>query len=56
MVLAWIIFGVFLWLVNKTKAGHALIYYSLVLMLFFLLVTQYQWIATNLRPISGIKG
>lgn len=52
-LLAWVVLGVFIWLINKTRVGHTIIYYSLVLMLFLLVVTQYQQIAASLKPISG---
>ncbi len=49
---AYAVMFVLLWALSKTQAGYALIYYGLCLMIFFLLVTQYQWIAQALSPLD----
>ncbi len=50
---ALVVFGVVLWLANKTRLGHTAIYYALLLMIFFILVTQYARIASVLSPLSN---
>lgn len=51
-VLSWASIILILMLANKTKLGHVAIYYSLVLIILFLLATQYQ----TLAPIfSGVE-
>lgn len=37
---------------SKTDAGYRIIYYSLVLMIVFLLITQYQFIAQALQYVG----
>lgn len=51
-LLAWIVAIVLLSLLNKTRLGHVLIYYWLWLLIIFLLVTQYKFIANVLAPIG----
>lgn len=51
-VLGWIILIGLLALANQTETGHTILYYTLVLVLVFLLVTQYQFIASALAPIG----
>lgn len=41
-LLGWILFLFGLVLINKTKTGHTLIFYSLLLILVFLLVGNYR--------------
>ena len=41
-ILGYVMLIVMLWLLNKSRIGHATIYYSLVLMIFFTLVTHPQ--------------
>lgn len=52
----WVLAGflVFLLLifVSRTDTGYRIIYYGLVLMLLFLFVTQWQFIAQALAPIG----
>ena len=59
-LIAWAIMLVLLNLINRTRIGHVTIYYSLWLMLLFLIVTQYQFIASALAPLdtpvpTGVK-
>ena len=55
-LLAWSVMILFFVLINKTRLGHVVIYYSLWLMLAFLLVTQYQAIGNVLKPLSASQG
>lgn len=40
-------------LLNRTKVGHVVVYYSLLLMVVFVLVTQSGWVTWLLSPITG---
>ncbi len=51
-VVAWILVLVLAMLALRTQVGYKLVYYGLVLLLVFLLVTQYQFIAAGLAPIG----
>lgn len=51
-LLAWGIVLVLLGLANRTRLGHVLIYYTLSLMILFLVLTQYQWFANVLQPAA----
>lgn len=51
-IVAWSIFLMIIFVINKTKLGHAILYYSLWLLLLFLLVTQYRFIAGALEPLG----
>lgn len=42
-------------MISKTKTGYSLLYYSLVLALMFLLVTQANTIVSYLTPIMNTK-
>lgn len=51
-LLAWAVAIVGLTFVNKSRLGHVFIYYWLVLLILFLVVTQYKFIAQALAPLS----
>lgn len=51
-IFGWLILIVFLVVVGRTQSGRAIIYYSLVLIVVFLAVTQYQWIGQMLGQVS----
>ena len=51
-LLAWAIAIVALTLLNKSRLGHVFIYYWLVLLIFFLVVTQYKFIVAALAPLG----
>lgn len=51
-VVAWILVIVLAMLAIRTQTGYKLVYYGLVLLFIFLLVTQYQFIAAGLAPIG----
>lgn len=53
-LLAWSMFLLILMLANRTRVGHVTIYYLLVLAALLLLVTQFQWLAKVLTPISSL--
>lgn len=42
-------------LATKTRAGYTVVYYLLVLALLLILVTQSQFIADALKPITSAK-
>lgn len=52
IVLAVIVFVTILYVINKTTIGHTLIYYGLALLIFFTLLTQYQFISDALAPLN----
>lgn len=51
-IVAWVLVVVLAALATKTQTGYKLIYYALALMLVFLLITQYQFIANGLAPVG----
>lgn len=51
-VVAWVLLIVLAMLAIRTQTGYKLVYYGLVLVLVFLLITQYQFIAAGLAPIG----
>lgn len=51
-LLAWAVVIVLASLANRTRIGHTLMYYGLWLLLLFLLVTQYKFIAAALSPVG----
>lgn len=51
-VVAWLLVLVLAMLAIRTQVGYKLVYYGLVLLLIFLLVTQYQFITAGLAPIG----
>lgn len=51
-VVAWILVLTLAMLALRTQMGYKLVYYGLVLVLVFLLVTQYQFITAGLAPIG----
>lgn len=51
-LVAWLLLIVLLAVAAQTEIGHTVIYYALVLILVFLLVTQYQFVAGGLAPIG----
>lgn len=53
VILAWSIVILAIVLLSRTRAGYTVVYYSLVLMLVFLVVTQYQFFASALEPITS---
>lgn len=55
-LLAWAVGIVLLALLNRSRLGHALIYYTLILMIAFLVVTQAPYIAAALAPLSEGDG
>ena len=53
-LVGWFLILLVLILFNKTRLGHVLIYYSLMLIILLILVTQYQTIVPYLSSISTI--
>ncbi len=53
-LVAWAVLMLFLFFVNKSKIGHLLIYYGLVLLIVFVIVTQASWFAGVLAPFSSL--
>ena len=55
-VLAFAVLGFFVWLVNKTRIGHVILYYLLVLAVVSTAVMNYRWISSALAPLSNLAG
>ena len=55
-ILAFAVLGFFLWLVNKTKIGHVILYYLLVLAVVSTAILNYRWISSALAPLSNLAG
>ena len=53
-LLAWAVLLATLTLINRTKLGHAAIYYGLVLMLVFVILSNYRFVQTALNPFSSL--
>ena len=53
-LLSWLLWLVVLTALNKTKIGHVLLYYSLVLMIIFVLVTEYAKLAPVFSGVQNI--
>lgn len=51
-LLGWLLFIILLVLLSRTTLGHMLVYYGLLLVLIFLLVTQYKFIAATLGQVG----
>lgn len=53
-VAGWVVMIVVLVLINKSRIGHVIIYYSLLVILFFLLVTEYRQLGPLLANVQSI--
>ena len=53
-LIAWGVLLAALTLINRTKLGHAAIYYGLVLMLVFVILSNYRFIQTSLAPFNTL--
>ncbi len=53
-LLGWSLMIVLLMLINKTRLGHVMIYYGLLLLIFFVLVTEYQQFTPLLKSITSV--
>lgn len=53
-LLGWAVFIFFLWLLTRSRAGYALVYYGAWAALIILLLTQYRWFIAVLAPVSGL--
>ena len=53
-LVAWGVLIAILTLANRTRLGHAAIYYGLVLLLFFVIVSNYRFITTALAPFQSL--
>ena len=51
-ILAFVVIGAFVFLLNKSRAGHTLLYYSICLLILVTLVTQYQFVTDALSPLT----
>lgn len=51
-LVAWTIFVIGWWLINKTRLGHTVLYYGIVLLIFLTLVTNYQFVANALKVFN----
>lgn len=57
-LLGWAVMIVLLMLINKTRLGHVAIYYGLLLLIFFVIVTEYKQLAplvSGIQPISQMN-
>jgi hypothetical protein len=54
-MVGWGLMIALLTLINKTKLGHVLTYYSLLLFILFILVTQYKKLAPLLINLPTIQ-
>lgn len=52
-IVAYAIAGIIFFLIIKTKIGYVFMYYSLLLAILFVFVTQYKFISKSLAPIAG---
>jgi len=53
-LVGWFILLLLLTLVNRTRLGHVLIYYSLLLMILFVLVAEYKQITPYLLSLKTL--
>jgi hypothetical protein len=51
-VAGWTLLITIMLLANKNRLGHVIIYYSLLLMIIFILVAEYKQIAPLLNPMT----
>lgn len=51
-LLGWLLFIILLVLLSRNTLGHMIVYYGLLLVLIFLLVTQYKFIAATLGEVG----
>lgn len=56
VIVAWTLVLLLLWLIAQAKIGATLIYYTLVVMILFLVLTQYQAITSLLAPFTAPGG
>jgi hypothetical protein len=54
-VLAWAVLALLLWGFSKLAIGYTILYYLAILVLLFLLVTQYQKLTWFLAPFSTLQ-
>lgn len=56
-IAAWTVLLVILWALNRSRIGHLVIYYLLVLMIVLLLVGNAGWFAHVMQPFTdAVKG
>lgn len=53
-LLGWAVMIFFLWLLTRSRAGYALVYYGAWAALILLVLTQYRWFVAVLAPVSGL--
>lgn len=53
-IAGWVLMIILLVTINKTKLGHVIVYYALLLMILFLVVTEYGQLAPLLNNIQSI--
>ena len=53
-LLGWSVMIFFLWLLTRSRAGYALVYYGAWAALILLVLTQYRWFVAVLAPASGL--
>jgi hypothetical protein len=53
-IAGWVLLFILLIFINKSRVGHVLIYYSLLLMILLIVVTEYAQIAPLLNSVQSI--
>jgi hypothetical protein len=53
-VVGWFLMIIVLTLINKTRAGHVIIYYALLLMILFVLVVEYKQLVPYFNAIESV--
>jgi hypothetical protein len=54
-IAGWVLLFIILVFINKSRVGHVLIYYSLLLMILLVIVTEYAQIAPLLSSVQSIS-
>jgi len=54
--IAFAVLALILWLISKWRVGYTFLYYLALLMLVFILLTQYQAITALLSPFNTLPG
>jgi cell division protein FtsW (lipid II flippase) len=53
-VVGWFLMIIVLTLINRTRTGHVIIYYALLLMILFVLVVEYKQIVPYFNAIQSV--
>lgn len=55
-LVAWVVLLAILALLNRSRVGHALLYYGMLLLLVTLVLTNWRFIVSALSPINLLGG